>query len=44
MAKIKTECAYCGREIETKQKEFYTEPACKDCQKLIDEGREDEIE
>jgi hypothetical protein len=41
-----TECAMCGKEIEATDDVYKknTEPTCDKCQKLIEEGREDEIE
>ena len=44
MAKVKTECAFCTKEIEVDTEKLEGEPRCDECQKKIDEGKEDEIE
>jgi hypothetical protein len=45
---FKSECAYCAKEIYVDQRDFAEgevgEPVCTNCQKMIEEGREDEIE
>ncbi|NJP37936.1 hypothetical protein [Alkalicoccus luteus] len=46
-SKFKTQCAYCGKDIEFSETDYekneIPEPICDECRKLVEAGKEDEI-